>query len=90
MRNIQEHAWGLCPVQSTSEAEAELAPDAVAAVDPKTVFVKNLSYELVCEDVEKAFSEIGPVRKCFLLQGKGHHKVPMVAQVAKCPLHTFK
>ena len=44
-------------------------------LEPKTVFVRGLSYDLVSEDVEKAFSEIGPVRKCFLLQGKSHHKV---------------
>jgi nucleolar protein 4 len=44
-------------------------------LDPKTVFVKGVSYELADQDVEQAFSEIGPVRKCFLLQGKGHHKV---------------
>lgn len=44
-------------------------------LDPKTVFIRGLSYDLVSEDVEKAFSEIGPVRKCFLLQGKSHHKV---------------
>ena len=44
-------------------------------LDPKTVFIRGLSYDLVSDDVEKAFSEIGPVRKCFLLQGKSHHKV---------------
>ncbi|KAK9842211.1 hypothetical protein WJX81_000775 [Elliptochloris bilobata] len=43
-------------------------------LDPRTVFVRGVAYDLVSDDVERAFSEIGPVRKCFLLQGKGHHK----------------
>jgi nucleolar protein 4 len=46
------------------------------AVDPKTVFVKGISFDWKDEDFEKTFSDIGPVRKCFLLKSAGkHHKV---------------
>lgn len=46
------------------------------SVDPRTVFVKGVSFDWDNDEFEKAFSEIGPVRKCFLLKGAGkHHKV---------------
>lgn len=46
------------------------------SVDPRTVFIKGISFDWDNSDFEKAVSDIGPVRKCFLLKGAGkHHKV---------------
>ena len=45
--------------------------------DPRTVFVKGVSFDWDNAEFEKAFSNVGPVRKCFLLKGAGKtHKVP--------------
>ena len=45
-------------------------------VDLRTVFVKGVSFDWDDKTFEGAFSNIGPLRKCFLLKGAGkHHKV---------------
>ena len=46
-------------------------------VDKRTVVVKGISYAWQTADLEQAFSDIGPIRKCFLVGGKGstHHTV---------------
>lgn len=45
-------------------------------IDPRTVFIKGISFDWDNNDFEKAFSDVGPVRKCFLLMGAGKtHKV---------------
>ncbi|BDA47944.1 probable RNA-binding protein 28 [Coccomyxa sp. Obi] len=45
------------------------------ATDPRTVFIKGISFDWDNSDFEKAVSDVGPVRKCFLLKGAGkHHK----------------
>ena len=47
-----------------------------ATVDLRTVFVKGVSFDWDDKTFEGAFSNIGPLRKCFLLKGAGkHHKV---------------
>ena len=47
-----------------------------ATVDLRTVFVKGVSFEWDDKTFEGTFSNIGPLRKCFLLKGAGkHHKV---------------
>lgn len=47
--------------------------------DPRTVFIKGISFDWDNSDFEKAVSDVGPVRKCFLLKGAGkHHKVRLV------------
>ena len=46
------------------------------ATDLRTVFIKGISFDWDNTDFEKAVSDVGPVRKCFLLKGAGkHHKV---------------
>ncbi|KAK9907300.1 hypothetical protein WJX75_001025 [Coccomyxa subellipsoidea] len=45
------------------------------STDPRTVFIKGISFDWDNSDFEKAVSDVGPVRKCFLLKGAGkHHK----------------
>ena len=47
-----------------------------ATVDLRTVFVKGVSFDWDDKTFEGAFSNIGPLRKCFLLKGAGkQHKV---------------
>lgn len=45
--------------------------------DRRTVFVQGVSFEMREDQFEEAFSEIGPLRKCFLLRDRGRerHKV---------------
>lgn len=37
----------------------------------KVLFVKNLPYDTKDDEFEKAFSDIGPIRKSFLVREKG-------------------
>jgi len=51
-----------------------------AKLDLRTVFVKGVSFDSNDKDFEEALSNIGPLRKCFLLKGAGkNHKVYLVA-----------
>ena len=49
--------------------------------DRRTVFVQGISFDLQQHQFEEAFSEIGPVRKSFLIGRKGEqrHKVLLFA-----------
>ena len=50
-----------------------------AKLDLRTVFVKGVSFDSNDKDFEEALSNIGPLRKCFLLKGAGkNHKVYLV------------
>lgn len=42
--------------------------------DRRTVFVQGVSFDLQDPEFEEAFSEIGPVRKSFLIRRKGEQK----------------
>ena len=37
----------------------------------KTLFVRNLSYSATNEQLEQLFSEIGPIKRCFVVKNKG-------------------
>lgn len=59
-----------CP-SAEGEGIAPTLPDEEGtemAGDSKTVFVKGIKYSTSKEHLEQAFSEIGPVRSCFLVQ----------------------
>lgn len=61
------------------------------STDPRTVFIKGISFDWDNSDFEKAVSDVGPVRKCFLLKGAGkHHKVRSLnAELPDCCLVPF-
>ena len=46
-------------------------------IDPRSVYVKGLSFDATSDQFEAAFGEIGPVRRAFLLHKKdaSHHSV---------------
>lgn len=44
----------------------------------KVLFVQNVPYDTTDEEFEKAFSDVGPIRKCFLIKEKGLFMYPRV------------
>ena len=42
--------------------------------DRRTVLVQGVSFEMDDRQFEEAFSEIGPIRKCFLVRHRGQQR----------------
>ena len=60
-----------------------MADTDAAQLDLRTVFVKGVSFDWDDKDFEGALSDIGPLRKCFLLRGAGKsHKVRIKAYLS--------
>lgn len=51
--------------------EAESIEEKQPRLAKKVLFVKNIPYDTTDEEFEKAFSDVGPIRKCFLIREKG-------------------
>ncbi len=46
----------------------------MAAKDLRTVFVRGVSFDANEKDFEQLFSDVGPVKQCFLVRVKGQPK----------------
>lgn len=55
---------------------AQSAPKARAEKDKTTVFVRGLPFDLDEAGLSSVFSDVGPIKSCFLIKPKGasHHK----------------
>ena len=42
-----------------------------AVVSQRVLFVRNLPFSTTDQDLEKLFSEIGPIKRCFVIRNKG-------------------
>lgn len=42
-----------------------------AVVCQRVLFVRNLPFSTTDQDLEKLFSEIGPIKRCFVIRNKG-------------------
>lgn len=42
--------------------------------DARTVFVRGISFDIEKEPLEELFSDIGPVKSCFIVRNKGEEK----------------
>ncbi len=42
-----------------------------AQKDARTVFIRGVSFEATEKDLEEVFSDVGPVKQCFLVKVKG-------------------
>lgn len=43
----------------------------------KTLFIRNLPFSTNNEALEKVFSEIGPLKQCFVVKNKGSYLSPL-------------
>jgi len=44
-------------------------------VSQKVLFVRNLPFSATEQDLENIFSEIGPIKRCFVIRDKGKKPV---------------
>ena len=44
----------------------------------KTLFIRNLPFTTNNDALEKVFSEIGPLKQCFVVKKKGSYLSPLV------------
>jgi nucleolar protein 4 len=44
----------------------------------KTLFIRNLPFTTNNDGLEKVFSEIGPLKQCFVVKKKGSYLPPLV------------
>jgi RNA recognition motif-containing protein len=42
--------------------------------DARTLFVRNVSFDVDESKLEEVFSDVGPVRQCFLVRNKGEQR----------------
>lgn len=52
-----------------------------AVVSQRVLFVRNLPFSTTDQDLETLFSEVGPIKRCFVIRNKGK-KLCKILQVA--------
>ena len=50
-----------------------------SVVSQKVLFVRNLPFSTTDEDLENLFSEVGPIKRCFVIRDKGEKPVFMAS-----------
>lgn len=46
-----------------------------SVVSQKVLFVRNLPFSTTDQDLENLFSEVGPIKRCFVIRDKGEKPV---------------
>lgn len=46
-----------------------------SVVSQKVLFVRNLPFSTTDQDLENIFSEVGPIKRCFVIRDKGEKSV---------------
>ena len=53
------------------DSTKKVKSDDRAVVSQKVLFVRNLPFSTTDQDLENVFSEIGPIKRCFVIRNKG-------------------
>lgn len=53
------------------DSSDKVKSDCGAVVSQKVLFVRNLPFSTTDQDLENVFSEIGPIKRCFVIRDKG-------------------
>ena len=48
-------------------------------VSQKVLFVRNLPFSTTDQDLENIFSNVGPIKRCFVIRDKGKKHCPCIA-----------
>jgi len=58
-----------------AEDDKEKRSEDRSVVSQKVLFVRNLPFSTTDKDLENIFSEIGPIKRCFVIRDKGEKPV---------------
>lgn len=50
-------------------------PEDRSVVSQKVLFVRNLPFSTTDQNLENIFSEVGPIKRCFVIRNKGEKLV---------------
>lgn len=62
---------GRQPPAAVAAVPSADSPDDQAAKDARTVFIRGVSFDADDKQLEELFSNVGPVKQCFLVRPKG-------------------
>lgn len=71
------------------EGDDKVESEHQSKVSQKVLFVRNLPFSTTDQDLENLFSEIGPIKRCFVIRDKGKELYNQIARghaIIACPL----
>ena len=79
--NYGNYRWYM--VHEISSGQSNMAEDGEeqrkskdrSLVSQKVLFVRNLPFSTTDQDLENIFSEVGPIKRCFVIRDKGEKPV---------------